>query len=310
PQTQQPHHHGTHQPHQPHLTFFGAVRGEFIKAFSLVSTWVLLIINTLLLPAGTAVMAWALVFFATRSANGDNAGQPAFINGALLWQSVTASVSMCMIVIAVFGVMSITTEYSTLSVQASLTANPRRAMFMNAKALVTVLLAFASSLIGLLLSWGIATALFAGLTTTPLADSQRALPIIALLGGAAVIAATALLSLGFGALFRSTVGGILTVIGLLMIVPSILSMTTLAGERMNWVYSVINCLPDSASSAFLAGPSSDTGLNAVAGATGMSFGPTEGVFTPNWWQSGLILLAWALIVYIAGVIAVRRSDVK
>lgn len=286
------------------------MRGEFIKAFSLVSTWVLLIINTLLLPAGTAIMAWALVFFATRSANGDNADKPAFINGALLWQSVTASVSMCMIVIAVFGVMSITTEYSTLSVQASLTANPRRAMFMNAKALVTVLLAFASSLIGLLLSWGIATALFAGLTTTPLADSRRALPIIALLGGAAVIAATALLSLGFGALFRSTVGGILTVIGLLMIMPSILSMTTLAGERMNWVYSVINCLPDSASSAFLAGPPSDTGLNAIAGATGMSFTSTEGVFTPNWWQSGLILLAWALIVYIAGVIVVRRSDIK
>ncbi|KAB7791022.1 ABC transporter permease, partial [Bifidobacterium leontopitheci] len=280
------------------LTFFGAMRGELVKALSLTSTYVLLIINALLMPAGTAITAWAIVALHTHDSTGStiDAGPLA---GSLLWQSVGASVSLCMIVAGIFGVMAVTSEYATSSIQSSLTANPRRVMFLNAKAMVTMLLAFASSLAGLLMSWGVAAMAFAGPGIRPLGDDEGALPVVALLGGAAVLALTAVMALGFGALFRSTVGGVLTVIGLLTIIPSILSMATLAGERMAWVRSVVACMPGNAASQFMSGPSD-----------GLAASAADGVFTPNWWQSGLILLAWAVVVYAAGVLVARRADVK
>ena len=46
----------------PSLTFLNAVRAELCKALSLKSTYVLLIINALLLPAGSALLAWAMSF--------------------------------------------------------------------------------------------------------------------------------------------------------------------------------------------------------------------------------------------------------
>ena len=184
-------------------------------------------------------------------------------------------------------------------------------------------LAFLSSLIGLLLAWGVAYALLSPGGLTPLTDAERALPYMSMFGGALLLTAMAVLAVGLGGVCRSTMGGVFALVGVLIIAPSVLSMASLVGDRFAWLQSVARCLPDQAASNFLtagvdvAVSSSSTNvsvdveaMDAAAGATVATTPDASGLFEPTWWQSGLILLAWVVAAYVIGAMVVRRSDVK
>lgn len=320
----------------PRLTFLNALRAELCKALSLKSTYVLLIINALLLPAGSALMAWAMAFLMSLDpATGTTTDDPQPVAESYMWGSASAFVPTCLLVTGILGVMAVTVEYSSSTIQSSLTANPRRVMFLNAKTLVTAALAFVSSLVGLLLAWAAAYALLSPVGMTPLGDGEHALPWVSILGGALLLTAMAVLGVGLGGLCRSTMGGVFALVGLLIIAPSALSMASLAGDRFAWLQSLARCLPDQAAGNVLtagvdvAVSSSSTNvsvdveaMNTAAGsAAGASAGSVtaagsaaasdpSGLFDPTWWQSGLIVLAWMVVAYIIGVMVVRRSDVK
>lgn len=306
------------------LTFAGAVRGELCKMLSLKSTAVLSLLTALLLPAGAAIMAWAISFVSTIDPEtGRTVADPQPVSAGFMWSCVSAFVPTCMIVTGIFGVMAVATEYTTSSIQASLVVDPRRVMFMNAKALVAAAITFVSSLAGLLLAWWASAALFSAGGLTPLDDSQRALPWVSVLGGALLLTLMTVMALGFGGICRSTMGGVFSVVGLLMIVPSALSMASLAGDGFAWVQSVAQCLPDRAAATFLtagvdtavSSSAASVSVSAEAAGTGASASASveaaaSTVFEPTWWQGGLIVLAWTALIYAIGVLVVRRSDVK
>lgn len=302
------------------LTVAGVIRGELAKALSLKSTVILMALNALLLPGGAAISAWAYRLMSTLDPQtGKMMAHPKPLPASLMWSAVGGFVSTCMIVVAIFGVMAITTEYVTSSVQSTLVANPRRVLFLNAKTLVTAALTFISSLVGLMLSWLAVHLVLAGVGVEALADAERVLPWMTLLGGSAVLTLTAVMAVGFGGICRSTVGGIFSMIGILMIVPSILSIAAFGGDRFRWVQSISRCLPDQAVTNFLTGGVSaglsagnvpvSAGGSAVSASSG-AFSASAGVFDPTWWQSGLILLAWVVLIYAIGAMVVRRSDIK
>ena len=308
----------------PSLTFLNAVRAELCKALSLKSTYVLLIINALLLPAGSALLAWAMSFvMSIDPQTGEFLDTPQPVAESFMWSSAAGFVPTCLLVTGIFGVMAVSVEYSSSTIQSSLVANPRRVMFLNAKTLVTAALAFLSSLAGLLLAWGVAYALLSPGGLTPLTDNERALPCVSILGGALLLTAMAVLGVGLGGLCRSTMGGVFALVGLLIIAPSALSMASLAGDRFAWLQSAARCLPDQAASNVLTAgadvvvSSSSTNVSidvgsadAIAETTVAATPETSGLFEPTWWQSGLILLAWVVVAYAIGAIVVRRSDVK
>lgn len=308
----------------PSLTFLNAVRAELCKALSLKSTYVLLIINALLLPAGSALLAWAMSFvMSIDPQTGEFLDTPQPVAESFMWSSAAGFVPTCLLVTGIFGVMAVSVEYSSSTIQSSLVANPRRVMFLNAKTLVTAALAFLSSLAGLLLAWGVAYALLSPGGLTPLTDNERALPCVSILGGALLLTAMTVLAAGLGSVCRSTMGGVFALVGLLIIAPSALSMASLAGDRFAWLQSVARCLPDQAASNVLtagvdvAVSSSSTNvsvdveaMDAAASTTVVATPETSGLFEPTWWQSGLILLAWVVVAYAIGAIVVRRSDVK
>lgn len=308
----------------PSLTFLNAVRAELCKALSLKSTYVLLIINALLLPAGSALLAWAMSFvMSIDPQTGEFLDTPQPVAESFMWSSAAGFVPTCLLVTGIFGVMAVSVEYSSSTIQSSLVANPRRVMFLNAKTLVTAALAFLSSLAGLLLAWGVAYALLSPGGLTPLTDNERALPCVSILGGALLLTAMAVLGVGLGGVCRSTMGGVFALVGLLIIVPSALSMASLAGDRFAWLQSLARCLPDQAAGNVLtagvdvAVSSSSTNVSidvgsadAIAETTVAATPETSGLFEPTWWQSGLILLAWVVVAYAIGAIVVRRSDVK
>lgn len=308
----------------PRLTFLNAVRAELCKALSLKSTYVLLVINAVLLPIGSALLAWAMSFVMSLDPQtGEILDTPQPVAESFMWSAVSSFVPTCLLVTGIFGVMAVTVEYSSSTIQSSLVANPRRVMFLNAKTLVVAALAFLSSLIGLLLAWGVAYALLSPGGLTPLTDTERALPCMSMFGGALLLTAMAVLAVGLGGVCRSTMGGVFALVGVLIIAPSVLSMASLAGDRFAWLQSVARCLPDQAASNFLtvgvdvAVSSSSTNvsvdvesMDAAAGATVAMTPDASGLFEPTWWQSGLILLAWVVAAYVIGVMVVRRSDVK
>lgn len=308
----------------PRLTFLNAVRAELCKALSLKSTYVLLVINAVLLPIGSALLAWAMSFVMSLDPQtGEILDTPQPVAESFMWSAVSSFVPTCLLVTGIFGVMAVTVEYSSSTIQSSLVANPRRVMFLNAKTLVVAALAFLSSLIGLLLAWGVAYALLSPGGLTSLTDAERVLPYMSVFGGALLLTAMAVLAVGLGGVCRSTMGGVFALVGVLIIAPSVLSMASLVGDRFAWLQSVARCLPDQAASNFLtagvdvAVSSSSTNvsvdveaMDAAAGATVAMTPDASGLFEPTWWQSGLILLAWVVAAYVIGVMVVRRSDVK
>ena len=308
----------------PRLTFLNAVRAELCKALSLKSTYVLLVINAVLLPIGSALLAWAMSFVMSLDPQtGEILDTQQPVAESFMWSAVSSFVPTCLLVTGIFGVMAVTVEYSSSTIQSSLVANPRRVMFLNAKTLVVAALAFLSSLIGLLLAWGVAYALLSPGGLTSLTDAERVLPCMSVFGGALLLTAMAVLAVGLGGVCRSTMGGVFALVGVLIIAPSVLSMASLVGDRFAWLQSVARCLPDQAASNFLtagvdvAVSSSSTNvsvdveaMDAAAGATVAITPDASGLFEPTWWQSGLILLAWVVAAYVIGAMVVRRSDVK
>ncbi|MBM6700263.1 hypothetical protein H7U32_08155 [Bifidobacterium pullorum subsp. saeculare] len=330
------------------LTFLGAVRGELCKALSLRSTYVLASVDAVLLVVGAALMAWVSAFSASLDpATGGRIANPPDMPDAMLWSSVGSFVVTCLTVTGIFGVMAFTAECSGGLLSSSLTAVPRRATFLGAKATVTAAIAFLASLLGLLAAWPVCRMLYAGVAAASGAESR--LPWVTLLGGAAVLALGALMGLGLGAVCRSTAGGVFALLGLVMIVPSALSVVSIAGDRFAWLQSVAACLPDRAAGTFLTGglqivahgaagtegtPGVEvdvtvgaSGADAASGAAAasgghagsplvtwatqpMDSGVIDGVFVPSWWQAGLIVLAWAVALYAVGLLVLRRADVR
>ena len=137
-------------------------------------------------------------------------------------------------------------------------------------------------------------------------DAPAAMPVVTLFGLPAMMAFAAVLAMGLGAICRSTVGGVLCVIVLFTIVPSVLQMAQLLGRRYVWVTSVNNCLPANALSTFLGAGASSFANNAAAALIVDGAHP----FQPPWGMAGLIFVVWSLVLYAVGVLMMCRRDVK
>ncbi|EFA22116.1 hypothetical protein BIFGAL_04392 [Bifidobacterium gallicum DSM 20093 = LMG 11596] len=289
--------HATAHPHPDRwrgLTFGGALKSEFIKAKSLTSTWVLCIINVVILAGAAAFMAFAMTF----------ALDGAQVESETFWTSVAAGVSNCIIVAAIYGVMSISSEFSTGSILTSLTAVPRRGLFYASKAVATFVIMFVCSLAGLVLATGITLALLArnGFDHNVFTGPR---PLVSILGGALILAVVAVLSQGMGALIRATVGAIIAVIGLFEILPSIVQLLMIYPKTSAFGGTLMHLLPSWCSDQFLA-----AGGTNVATSMNDLFLANVTVFTPSWGWAGVILLAWAAVFTALGVWRMLRSDIK
>ena len=288
------------------LGFWHCVHAEIVKLMSLASTWWILGISVVLIPAFSAIGMWGVRFASTLSTTdeqGNTLGTPRPISASTFWNVLSSSVSTMSFVLGILGVLAITTEYTTSSIQASLTVNPRRVMFMNAKATALALLTFVSTLLAQLIALGVGLLVLVGssMDKSVFDPSNGSLPYVVLFGSPVALTLVALLALGLGGICRSTVGGMFSLFGLLMIVPMIISLAGAFISSAGWLLTLTEFLPDHAIGNFLSADDAGS-AQAMAG--------SGSTFDPAWWQSGLILLAWAVVIYAVGVLVVERSDVK
>ena len=294
------------------LTFMRTLKSEIVKLRGLASTWWCMAL-TIVLPVIFSFII-AIVQKAMSKVdikNGANQGKSsaAITVGPSNKSSLIASqdsifhlvisfASVSLIVLAIFAVLAVTAEHSTTSIQASLTTVPRRGMFFTAKFIAVAIYVFVVQLIAMAVSLGAAELAFIGDSTSGLSGSNAwKLPLTLFLGSPAIMVVVAAMAYGFGMICKSTAGGIMCVIGAVMILPSVVSIIMFASNFAKWNSILMQLLPTAAVEKFLGGSPN----------SGAQLPPNAYIFT--WWQSGLVVLAWGVVMYAIGHVVEKHRDI-
>lgn len=261
------------------VTWFGTLRAELIKFFSLRSTWWVLGIGVVLYVA----FQWATVWGITDSI--DQAGFPGLgdIDGVYLLVLVAGLLATTS---AILGVLTMTSEYSTGMIRSTLAAQPSRIAVLSAKTVLIVFALAVQTLVAFLATWAvgnpyISDALGQGVSLAD-PDTWQVVALFVL-----YTVSCGILGVGFGAIFRSTAGGISAVLVLLMLVPIILELLP-----WEWVATIRDLLPSNVAADYLA---------PEAGMLGMEKAYSDGV-------GALVSSAWAAVsLAVGGAVMVRRD---
>lgn len=268
------------------LSFGGLLRSEWIKLRSLRSTvWCFGIIAIITIGFG--------LLLASNISMGDAAATTA--DSQALWvRVVTTSISINQLVVAVLGALIITGEYGTGMIRATLTAAPRRLDALVAKALVLATSAFAISLASIILT---------ALVTVPLLPARGIHPDfgdgkvwLAFLGGALYLALVGVISLAIGTLVRSSAGGISASLGLVFVLPIVMSIVAQITQA-DWARNVGTLLPSAAGDHMFSYPLA-------------SIEPAHpGLIVLDGWQGMLVVIGWAVALFFAAGALLKRRDV-
>ncbi len=295
------------------LTFMHTLKSEIVKLRGLASTWWCMAL-TIVLPVIFSFII-ALVQKAMSKVDVNNKGAAGSKSSAAItvgpsdksdliasqegiFRLVISFASISLIVLAIFAVLAVTAEHSTTSIQASLTTVPRRGMFFTAKFVAVAIYVFVAQLIAMTVSLAAAELAFMGDNISGLSGSNAwKLPLTLFLGSPAIMVVVAAMAYGFGMICKSTAGGIMCVIGAVMILQAIVGIIMLASNFAKWTAILIQLLPGNAVSQFLG-----TSAN-----SGPQLPPNAYVFT--WWQSGLVVLAWGVVMYAIGYVIEKHRDI-
>lgn len=256
------------------LSFVGALNSEWIKLRTVRST-IWSYATVIVISLGMAALMSAAL-----PTSGDEL--PAALQTSMLAQAATFGVFFGQLVVAVLGVLAVSGEYSTGMIRSSITAVPRRLPMLAAKAVVLFVATFLVGLLSTLGSYLVAAPILAGKgITAGLADPDLLLP---LLGGALYLALVAVFALGVGAMLRSSAGGIAAALGILLLLPIVLSMIP-----AQWLADLLPYLISNAGLAIF-------GLNGFTSATFET------------WQNVLIVLGWVAVSLAGAAVLLRRRD--
>ena len=253
---------------QGRQTFLRSVRAEWIKFWSLRSTW----ITSFITIALTVLFGAGLTAAFGQSENYQDTAK----------NMITSGLTFGQVVVAVLGALIITGEYSSGQIRSSLTAIPHRGRLLLAKAVVLSVVAFLLGSVSVFLSWAISKP-FIGEHAGSLTDSHYAGHIW---GSGLVFAVIALMALGLGFLLRSTAGTITVIVSLLFIISTPLQI---AASKWDWIYKIIGCLPSTVSEA-VSDPFQRTTEWGGQGAQFLTHGQAIAVFAA--WAIVPLLIAW------------------
>ncbi|TFB51761.1 ABC transporter permease subunit [Cryobacterium tagatosivorans] len=255
------------------LSFAGILRSEWIKLRTVRSTsWSYAIVVVISLGMA-AIMSAALDLQ-------DGGPMPAAVQAAFVVQASTFGVFFGQLVVGVLGVLVVTGEYSTGMIRSTLTAVPRRLPALWAKAAVLFTATFVVGAIATLGSFLVAGPMLAGKGIhASLVDGAVIVPLLA---GALYLALVAVFALGVGAILRNSAGGIAATLGMLLLLPIVLSMIP-----ATWANDLVPYLISNAG----------TGMMASGG---------QAVMEP--WQALLVVLGWLAVSLAGAALLLKRRD--
>lgn len=232
------------------LTFGHLLRSEWIKITSVRSTWWSLGI--------TAALSIGISMMIAGASSSFGPGFPAV-------SAILMPIQFTMLVAGILGAIVITGEYSTGMIRSTLTAEPRRGAVVAAKAVVIAALMAVVTVV----TYVIAIVATAPLLAQGIDWSEPSLSIVPLAYGVLSMVAFTLIGLGFGFIVRNGAGAIASTVGVLFVLPIVVTMFTMAGEGWRWIVDLGRYLPMNAASTLTAPGAEDIvpALLALAGWT-------------------------------------------
>ena len=269
------------------VNFMRILKSEWIKLVTVPSTVIMLSITVVVMIGLAALFAWQTTVLLDLQGDPEMAAQ---MQGAPDATSITNTIPgsgliFGQLLIGSLGVVLIASEWGTGMIRSTMVAVPKRIPALLAKQLVFAVVAFVVGAGSALVSYLIAQPIL-----TPselqfgLGDEGVLMHII---NTGSVLALMAVIAMSIGTLLRNTAGGVVTTIGLLLILP-ILVATLLAGIA-DWVPDAARFLPSSAGEQMVAITIADGALDQ--------------------WQGALVLGAWALVMLVVSLLVTKKRDV-
>jgi hypothetical protein len=268
-----------------------AIRSETLKLTSVRLWWILLII--LVGYVGFTAGLLAGLFGALGDQLASSPGAPQLPQESLPPIVYSTATAVGYVFPLILGALAVTGEFRYQTLTPTFLAQPRRGVVLGAKMIVLALAGAVFGVAGLIASMGLGAPLLALTGNSTGLDSSDTW----LLAGRIVLAMAlwAVVGVGLGTLIPNQIASIVTVLAFTQFLEPILRFGTSIWE---WTAHVGKFLPGAASDA-LVGSSIFTSL-------GMG---TSEVVTLEWWQGGLVLLAYAVIISLAGLATSWRRDV-
>jgi ABC-2 type transport system permease protein len=267
-------------PALPGLNFFRLLRAEWVKLTSLRSSVILLLCAAAAMTVIAALGAWGIGFVLSQNPSVAMSPDPRPATLAL----ATSGLVFAQPLIGSVAVMQVGSEYGTGMIRATMTASPRRISNALAKTVVMAVTTFVIGCAGAFCSYLIAQPSLSGYGLSFGLDTEGALPSI--LNAGASLAMTAVMAVGLGYVLRSSAAGITVTLGVLLVLPILVGIGGMVNET---VMEMGRYLPSNAAQQMVA--ITMTGKD-----------PTQG-------QGALVLLAWASVPLLAGLVTVSARDV-
>lgn len=260
-------------------SFAGLLLAEWTKIRSVRSTLWTLAIFVILSLGLTALLTWLTVHqiqtgHVGKRASGIYTDPAAFILGTGL--------SFGQLAICVLGALTITTEYTTGVIRASLLAVPRRIPMLVAKAIVFAVVVFVVAEITMFASFFIGKALAHPILTVSLSQPGVTRAVI---GAGLYLTVLGLFAMSIGLLIRHTAGAIAIVIALVLVVGPLLTLL----NSYYWGAHIHAWYPTVAGSYITADHQQANQL-----------------LSP--WQGFAVFCGWTALLLIVGCYLLRRRD--
>ncbi len=272
------------RPAQPgvRVTFPHTVRAEWIKLWSLRSTYWTLAVTLLLFVGGSALSAVSIAQVP------ELVGDAAAGSVPIVQQVLMPGLLLGQLPLLVLAALTVTGEYATGAARSSFAAVPARVPVLLAKAVVVAVVAALTTAVGV----AVAVLVAGGIADVTTPDWGAPYVVHVVLGVLLYAVGAALLGLAVGAVLRSSAAAITSVIGLVLIVENVLTM--LPWEPLEWVRPL---LPSRAGMTITQTPEQA----AAAADMGLAFAPSP-------WGGYAILLGWVVLLGTVAAVRLRTRD--
>ncbi|WP_169164646.1 ABC transporter permease subunit [Cellulomonas taurus] len=265
------------------VTFPKLVRSEWIKLWTLRSTWWVVAI-TVLAQAG---FTWMGTYFTLQNIDPTEMGLATAEVGPSFLQS---GVLIGQLVLSVLAVLAITGEYSTGSIRSTFAAAPKRIDAVLAKGLVVLVVAFITGALATLLSWALIAPTLGSEYGLDLSNEIHRRVLIAI---PLYLVGVTLFAFAVGALLRVSAAALATVFGFFLVIETLFSSLSI-----KWISEISPFLPSNAGFQVLS--TSTEPISALRAASDVT------VLTP--WQGYGVLIAWGVVLLTAALVLVRKRD--
>ena len=288
--------------HPYKLTFIRILNSEWVKLFSLRSTWwissLAIVLNIVVCTLFGLLMKFSESMYSNPDLTVTQNGQPVAIEPGSLGLLSSSVVGGCefigQLVFIILAIMIVTNEYSSGMIRSTFTVAPRRSRVLTAKMIVISVVCVIVFAISVTASWAIDYAILKNTISFDLTLTSAASMRI-LLGFILEMMLISLFCFGLGAIIRSTAGSIGAAVGIVFVLPMIQGVIgsftgggNLSGWR-KWLVDVLAFLPTSAGDVITEDPIPDSSIL-------------------NAWQGMAVLAAWTLVSIVIALITTARRD--